>query len=577
MLLREALDRPQLRLTLLTGEAGLDRPVSRVYVTDLPDPRRYLSGGEIVLTGLMWRRRADDSDGFVAACAAAGVAAIGAGDAAYGSVPPDLVTACHRYGVPLFEVPVEVSFREIIDEVTPTLWARRANGLATVLGRYRGLVAAMAGGARLADLLQPVAADLSVDCWVLTSTGRTVAGTGPLPGETRRRLATSFLAAGRLPVLVEAGGRRSWLVAVPGRPEHRLAGWLLACADATEPTGATEPTEPTVAETAGATRPAESAEPARPTSAEPVAGTGRTGTATSTAGTARSGTAGTAPPAGLPEAAAELVSLVALERAHADEAGRVERRLADQLGAVLCTGTSPAELRAALSSGGLPPRSALLVVAVRLTGLTTPPELAVAVAEEIVRSTTLPAMVTGAARPGTVLAVLAGGRTELAGVPETLRDTVSGLVPGLGPGRLAVGVSGPVGEPGGLPGAVEQAEHALTTALAGSGGPGTVVSAGDLASHLLLLSGVPPEARRAFRDRVLGPVLAYDEAHDADLVGTLDEFLACSGSWSRAAERLHLHVNTLRYRIGRIEQLTGRDLSRFPDRVDFHLALRLPH
>ncbi|MFY1693585.1 PucR family transcriptional regulator [Plantactinospora sp. WMMB782] len=531
MLLREALDRPQLRLTLLTGEAGLDRPVSRVYVTDLPDPRRYLSGGEIVLTGLMWRRRADDSDGFVAACAAAGVAAIGAGDAAYGSVPPDLVTACHRYGVPLFEVPVEVSFREIIDEVTPTLWARRANGLATVLGRYRGLVAAMAGGARLADLLQPVAADLAVDCWVLTSTGRTVAGTGPLPGETRRRLATEFLAAGRLPALVEAGGRRSWLVAVPGRPEHRLAGWLLACADATVPTA-----------------------PARPGAA-----------------------AGPAPPAGLPEAAAELVSLVALERAHADEAGRVERRLADQLGAVLSTGTSPAELRAALSSGGLPPRSALLVVAVRLTGLTTPPELAVAVAEEIVRSTTLPAMVTGAARPGTVLAVLAGGRTELAGVPDTLRDTVAGLVPGLGAGRLAVGVSGPVGEPGGLPGAVEQAEHALTTALANSGGPGTVVSAGDLASHLLLLSGLPPEARRAFRDRVLGPVLAYDEAHDADLVGTLDEFLACSGSWSRAAERLHLHVNTLRYRIGRIEQLTGRDLSRFPDRVDFHLALRLPH
>ncbi|MDW5325953.1 PucR family transcriptional regulator [Plantactinospora sp. KLBMP9567] len=547
MLLREALDRPQLRLTLLTGEAELDRTVSRVYVTDLPDPRRYLSGGEIVLTGLMWRRRAGDSDGFVAACAAAGVTAIGAGDAAYGSVPVDLVTACRRYGVPLFEVPVEVSFRDIIDEVTPTLWARRANGLATVLGRYRGLVAAMAGGARLADLLQPVAADLGVDCWVLTSTGRTVAGTGPLPSDASRRLAILFLAAGRLPALVDVDGRRIWLVAVSGRPEHRLAAWMLACA-------------------VRHTGPSDADDAVRPATA---------GSAPSTIATARSTVGDAVPPPGLPEAAAELVSLVALERAHADEAGRVERRLADQLGTALSTTASPAELRAALSSGGLPPRSTLLVLAVRLTGLTTPPELAIAVTEEIVRSTPLPAMVTGTARPGTVLAVLAGGRTELAGVPDAVRGTVAGLVPGLGAGRLAVGISGPAAEPDALAGAVEQAEHALTTALADPD-PGTVVSAGDLASHLLLLSGVPPEARRAFRDRVLGPVLAYDRAHHADLVSTLDEFLACSGSWSRAAERLHLHVNTLRYRIGRIEQLTGRDLSRFPDRVDFYLALRLP-
>ncbi|WP_422774341.1 PucR family transcriptional regulator [Plantactinospora sp. WMMC1484] len=521
MLLREALDRPQLRLTLLTGEADLDRPVSRVYVTDLPDPRRYLSGGEIVLTGLMWRRHADDSEGFVAACASAGVAAIGAGDAAYGSVPLDLVAACRRHGVPLFEVPVEISFRDIIDEVTPTVWARRANGLATVLGRYRGLVTAMAGGARLADLLPPVAADLGVECWVLSATGRTVAGTGPIPSGTRRRLATSFLTAGRLPALAEAEGRRYWLVAVPGRPEHRLASWLLACA---------------IRDASGGT--------------------------------------GSAP--GLPEVAAELVSLVALERAHADEADRVERRLADQLGAALAGGASPAELRAALLPGGLAPHGTLLVLALRLTGLTTPPELAVAVTEELVRVMAVPAMVTGAARPGTVLAVLGGGPAELAGFPDAVRGVVAGLVPGLGTGRVGVGISGPAAGPEALPGAVEQAGHALTTALAASG-TGIVVSAGDLASHLLLLSGVPPEARRAFRDRVLGPVLAYDREHDTDLVATLDEFLACAGSWSRAAARLHLHVNTLRYRIGRVEQLTGRDLSRFPDRVDLYLALRLPH
>lgn len=48
-----------------------------------------------------------------------------------------------------------------------------------------------------------------------------------------------------------------------------------------------------------------------------------------------------------------------------------------------------------------------------------------------------------------------------------------------------------------------------------------------------------------------------------------------SGSWTKCADLLHLHVNTLRYRIQRIEELTNRDLSRLEDRVDFFLALAL--
>jgi DNA-binding PucR family transcriptional regulator len=122
-----------------------------------------------------------------------------------------------------------------------------------------------------------------------------------------------------------------------------------------------------------------------------------------------------------------------------------------------------------------------------------------------------------------------------------------------------------------LPGAVAEARHAHRSAH----GRTAVVCSTELASHQLLLARVPAEARDAFRERLLGPLVAYDEAHDADLVRTLAEFLECGGSWSRCAERLHVHVNTLRYRISRVESLTGRDLTRFEDRVDFFLALRL--
>lgn len=504
MLLREVLDQPRLKLALLTGADGRDHPVTRVYVTDLPDPSRYLAGGEIVLTGMMWRRGPDDSESFVAACAAAKVTAIGAGDAVFGSVPPDLVEACTRHRIPLFEVPVEVSFREIVDAVNPSLWAQRASGLATVLGRQRGLVAAMAAGARLADLLPPVAADLGLACWVYSPTGRPIAGTDAAPpgGE----LARTFLAATRLPTT--AGDGRYALLGVPGRPEHRLASWFVAF------------------------------------TADPEA------------------------PSALPEGAEELASLVALERAQLDEVVRVERRLADGLGRQLATGAGPADLRAGVLSCGLEPESTFVAVVAGLTGLRTPPDLTVAVLEEALRTVSPHTAVTQLP-DGTILGI-ATAPPEV-DVPATLRAAFDALAPGLGAGRLAVGVSAPAVGVATLPGAVAEARHAHRSAH----GRTAVVCSTELASHQLLLARVPTDARDAFRERLLGPLVAYDQAHDADLVRTLAEFLECGGSWSRCAERLHVHVNTLRYRISRVEALTGRDLTRFEDRVDFFLALRL--
>lgn len=530
MLVREALDRPDLRLALLTGADLLERPVTRIFVTDLPDPSRYLSGGEIVLTGLMWRRGPDDSERFASACAAAGVAAIGAGDAALGSVPEDLVEACRRHRLPLFEVPVEVSFRDIVEEVTPSLWAQRASGLAAELGRQRGLVTALAGGARPADLLGRVAADLGVRCWLLTATGRQVAGTGELAPAAAARLAAGYLRAVRLPVDIDVDGRRFTVTGVPGRPAHRVASWLLVGA------------------------------PGLPDAPDAPGAPG-------------------APGALAPEALAELVNLVALERAQLDEVSRVERRLAEQLDEALSASAEPGDLRARLRSCGLPPDGPFTVVTARLLGAG-PADLTTAVLGELVRALDRPAAVAG--RPGGDAMAVVAGEAPSSSPPVVdpepaarLRAATEALAAGLRGLRLAIGVSDRAAGTAALPGAVEEAGHALRVATAGDGTT-CVVAASELSTHLLLLAGVPAESRRAFRSRLLGPVLAYDRTHGADLMLTLDTFLACAGSWSRCAERLHVHVNTLRYRIGRIEQLTGRDLGRFEDRVDFFLALRLP-
>jgi PucR-like helix-turn-helix protein len=89
-----------------------------------------------------------------------------------------------------------------------------------------------------------------------------------------------------------------------------------------------------------------------------------------------------------------------------------------------------------------------------------------------------------------------------------------------------------------------------------------------------LLASVPAPVLHSFRDRLLGPLREYDDRHNAELLATLKLFLACDGSWSACASKMYVHVNTVRYRISRVEALTGRDLSALADRVDFFLALR---
>jgi DNA-binding PucR family transcriptional regulator len=145
--------------------------------------------------------------------------------------------------------------------------------------------------------------------------------------------------------------------------------------------------------------------------------------------------------------------------------------------------------------------------------------------------------------------------------------------------RLTIGISAPAAGVAALAGALHEAESArrLAELRASGAAPAavSVVTSDEVASHELLMASVPGAVLRSFRERLLGPLLAYDERHRAELLSTLREFLACSGSWNACAARMYVHVNTVRYRIRRIEELTGRDLSSLDDQVDFFLAMRI--
>ena len=141
--------------------------------------------------------------------------------------------------------------------------------------------------------------------------------------------------------------------------------------------------------------------------------------------------------------------------------------------------------------------------------------------------------------------------------------------------RLTVGVSAPADGVTTLSRALHEAGSARRLAALRGTAAISVVTSDEVASHELLLATIPPSVQQSFRERLLGPLLAYDDRHRAELLPTLREFLACSGSWNACAAKLYVHVNTVRYRIRRIEELTGRDLSCLDDQVNFLLALRI--
>jgi sugar diacid utilization regulator len=95
----------------------------------------------------------------------------------------------------------------------------------------------------------------------------------------------------------------------------------------------------------------------------------------------------------------------------------------------------------------------------------------------------------------------------------------------------------------------------------------------DVGTHRMLLGLHDRTVLRRFADDILGPLRSHDGQHGTELERTLRTFLGNDGQWLTTAGALYVHVNTLRNRIAKIGELTGRDVSRLEDRVDLFLAI----
>lgn len=592
----DLLDIPELRLRVRTGERLLGRGISRIYGTELPDPSRYLSADELVLSGLLWWRGPADAEPFVAALAKAGSAALAASAADTGEIPPELIAACERHAIPLLEVPADLSFAVITERVVLALAGASA-------GRIR-LRTAAAGDSSLTALLGSAGAELGAPCWVLSATGRVVAGgeDGTAHGGTPTTADTEVAAGagGRARTSaadeeVAAAGRE----ATAGRgeprttPGDRAATTGAGAAPATDDTPATSGREAPAstrrehaapagahgpsagADAASHEMPAAPAELARafvaggcrarqvgPYSLLPVA----RGAAVPWALVVRGDRTRWTP--GVAAIADELVSLVELDRSSTEQVRRVADRVAAPL-VRLAAGDSlsDSEFATGLAAAGLPGETTVRVVLAR--GETGTPALGVAVLSELLAGYPGRTLVGEAADDACALILGDEWPADWTASAARALSTMESLLPG----RLLIGVGGParVAE---LRGAAEQARHALAVAEHRPERV-AVVSGEQLRPHQLLIAASTAELRRALRARVLGPLLDYDAAQHADLVRTVEVFLDCSGSPTVAAKALHVHVNTLRYRLARASELLGTDLSVFRNQVDVYLALRM--
>ena len=174
---------------------------------------------------------------------------------------------------------------------------------------------------------------------------------------------------------------------------------------------------------------------------------------------------------------------------------------------------------------------------------------------------------------GSALAVKAGQLLGIVPVVggDDLVELARELHDAAGPGSF-VGVGGLAEGPAELSASVVQARHACRFAMrrrdAGHATHDT------LASHALLIGLQDDRLLDVFRDTLVRPLEEHDARRRTGLVRTLELFLGSGGRYQQTADELHLHVNTLRQRLARIETLTGRNLDSMDDRVDLWIALR---
>jgi len=502
-------------LELVAGTDGAERAIRWVHISELEDPTPWLSGGELLLTTGIQLNSAARQRRFCARLADKGVAGIGLGTGfEHKKVPKAFADEASKRDIPLFEVPYEMPFIAI----TERAFARLVNEQYAVLER----------GARVHEKLERLVVEGRGLDAVVGSLASAAGGTAVVQDPSGRELA-------RQPT--KGGPRPAAMKALSAEIAARHASSALA---------AFEPRQGSLAERALAVPVPGSRGGAPIAWLVVISQQGRLGDFERL--TARQG-----------------AIVVGLELMRERVVRETERRLAGDLLAEALGGRLDAdELRSRLRPFGIGAEAAMIVF-----DLDDPDAGEHALERELADAGISGLVATTAAAGRPLLVAMIDGRAgEPVEVAATLR---SSLAAGHGPVRAAASRRSPVGS---LRRAFHEARCALEATSLADGDAPEVASYEDLGAFTLLLSLQDEDALRLYSDGLLEPIERTEGEYGGELLRSLEAYIEHNGNWERAARELYCHRHTLRYRIRKIEELTGRDLSRATDRIELWLALR---
>jgi sugar diacid utilization regulator len=148
---------------------------------------------------------------------------------------------------------------------------------------------------------------------------------------------------------------------------------------------------------------------------------------------------------------------------------------------------------------------------------------------------------------------------------------LSELFPGA---KVVIGIGGACTDPEEIAGSYDQA-HRTTQTLWRLRRTGVVSAFEDLGIHRLLLQVPDLGELRAFAREVLGKLSEHEHEHKSEYLATLACYFRENNSPQRASRLLHVHPNTVAYRIKRIEEITGLRLDNYRDRLIAQVALEI--
>jgi PucR family transcriptional regulator, purine catabolism regulatory protein len=506
-----------IELELASGQHAASAPIRWVHVSELVDPTPWLSGGELLLSTGMALPDPDTQRAYVRRLVDHHLAGLGFGVGfTHEGLPAALVEEARALDFPLFAVPYEMPFIAITERAFTTLVNEQFDLLQRAVSIQRRMERLVLDRRGLGEVVRGLANSIGATVVVLDPSGRTLAAHA-----FRRELDAAALESVRAEVAERShAGEASGFV--PGAVE--LGGRGIAL---------------------------------------PVPGGTRAG----------------APPAWLvavPESdgapdyerfvAHHAVMVVALALMRERVVAETERRLAgDVLGALLDGRLDGEEVVARLAPFEIRERAVVLALAVE------DPEGCEAELEGVLVELGVHALVApvGTARRRLLCAVLGGVTDDEA---AQLAVTVHERLASSGrPVRAAISHCAPVAE---LRRSFHEARCALEVGLLANGAAPTVATPDDLGAYRLLLSLQDDDGLRHYCEDVLRPVERARGGNGEELLRSLEAFLEHNGNWEAAARSLYCHRHTLRYRMSRVEELTGRRLDRVENRIEFWLALR---